>query len=83
MRSTYYGPSQYGTAQAPSTPAAYNGITTNPQQMMLDRQQAQAAAQSQARLAAQNSFSSRQGSGTPQPSTGAYNSQVNGASMST
>ncbi|CAO2656348.1 Nn.00g051510.m01.CDS01 [Neocucurbitaria sp. VM-36] len=83
MRSTYYGPSQYGTAPAPSTPSTYNGVASNPQQMMIDRQQAQVAAQSQARLAAQNSFSSRQGSGTPQPANGSYSGQVNGASMST
>ncbi|KAJ4365834.1 hypothetical protein N0V83_008455 [Neocucurbitaria cava] len=83
MRSTYYGPSQYGTAPAPSTPTTYNGMASNPQQMMIDRQQAQVAAQSQARLAAQNSFSSRQGSGTPQPPNGSYSGQVNGASMST
>lgn len=81
MRSTYYGPSQYGTAQAPSTPAAYSGMSANPQQMMIDRAQAQVAAQSQARMAAQNSFSNRQGSGTPQPPNGSYG--VNGASMST
>lgn len=78
LRSTYYGPSQYGaTPQAPVS-SAYN-----PQQMMIDRQQAQAAAQSQARLAAQNSFNSRQGSGTPQPPNGSYAGQANGASMST
>ncbi|KAF1843937.1 uncharacterized protein K460DRAFT_418919 [Cucurbitaria berberidis CBS 394.84] len=82
MRSTYYGPSQYGTAPAPSTPV-YNSIGTNPQQMMIDRQQAQVAAQSQARLAAQNSFNSRQDSGTPQPPNGSYSGQVNGASMTT
>ncbi|KAH7401445.1 hypothetical protein BKA66DRAFT_450447 [Pyrenochaeta sp. MPI-SDFR-AT-0127] len=81
MRSTYYGPSQYGSAQAPSTPAAYGGMPSNPQQMMIDRAQAQVAAQSQARLAAQNSFSNRQGSGTPQPPNGSFG--VNGASMST
>jgi hypothetical protein len=82
MRSTYYGPSQYGTPQ-PSTPSAtFNGLPGNPQQLMIDRQQAQAVAQSQARLAAQNSFSSnRQDSGTPQPP--GYNGQVNGTSMST
>lgn len=76
-RSSYYGPSQYGTPQA-STPSSFGGHT---QQMMIDRQQAQVAAQSQARLAAQSSFSSsRQGSGTPQPPTGG---QTNGTSMST
>jgi hypothetical protein len=74
---TYYAPSQYGNAQPQSQPqnhaqphtpiAAPPGYSSNPQQMMLDRQQAQAAAQPQARLAAQNSFSSRGGSGTPQP----------------
>ncbi|KAI8939333.1 hypothetical protein NX059_003124 [Plenodomus lindquistii] len=80
MRSTYYGPSQYGTPQAPtaSTPFA-GGTTTSHQQIMMERQQAQAAAQAQARLAAQNSFSSRQGSGTPQPANGAYGGQ-NGTS---
>ncbi|KAH8727169.1 hypothetical protein GQ44DRAFT_678208 [Phaeosphaeriaceae sp. PMI808] len=77
-RSTYYGSSQYGTPQSSS---ALNGLPSNPQQMIIDRQQAQAVAQSQARLAAQNSFSSsRQGSGTPQPPNGSYNGQVNGAS---
>lgn len=81
MRSTYYGPSQYGTPQASTTSASYTGLSANPQQMMIDRQQAQAVAQSQARLAAQNSFNNRQGSGTPQPSNGAYG--VNGTSTST
>jgi len=69
-RSTYYGPSQYGTSPAPAVSAPYTGMSANAQQMMIDRQQAQVAAQSQARLAAQNSFSSRQGSGTPQPPNG-------------
>lgn len=69
MASTYYGPSQYGTPQGQGARPGYTG---NPQQMMIDRQQAQVAAQSQARLAAQNSFSSRQGSGTPQPPNGSY-----------
>ncbi|USP73314.1 hypothetical protein yc1106_00588 [Curvularia clavata] len=83
MRSTYYGPSQYGTPQAPAATAPFNGMPTNPQQMMMERQQAQAAAQSQARLAAQNSFTnSRQGSGTPQPPNGSVYG-ANGASMST
>ncbi|KAI1533136.1 repeatmulti-domain protein [Pyrenophora tritici-repentis] len=83
MRSTYYGPPQYATPQAPATTAPYNGMSNNPQQMMIDRQQAQVAAQSQARLAAQNSFSSsRQGSGTPQPPNGSMFG-ANGASMST
>ncbi|CAA9962110.1 hypothetical protein PTNB73_03012 [Pyrenophora teres f. teres] len=83
MRSTYYGPPQYATPQAPATAAPYSGVSTNPQQMMIDRQQAQVAAQSQARLAAQNSFSSsRQGSGTPQPPNGSMYG-ANGASMST
>lgn len=82
LASTYYGPSQYGTPQAPVTRTGYTGLSGNPQQMMLDRQQAQVAAQSQARLAAQTSFSSRQGSGTPQPPNGSY-SAPNGASMST
>ncbi|KAH7394008.1 hypothetical protein DE146DRAFT_722361 [Phaeosphaeria sp. MPI-PUGE-AT-0046c] len=77
VRSSFYGPSQYGTPQA-STASGFGGHT---QQMMIDRQQAQVVAQSQARLAAQSSFSSsRQGSGTPQPPTGG---QVNGTSMST
>lgn len=82
MASTYYGPSQYGTPQASVTRTGYTGLSSNPQQMMLERQQAQAAAQSQARLAAQNSFSSRQGSGTPQPPNGAYGAP-NGTTMST
>ncbi|KAF1928936.1 uncharacterized protein M421DRAFT_420164 [Didymella exigua CBS 183.55] len=82
MASTYYGPSQYGTPQAPVTRTGYTTLSSNPQQMILDRQQAQVAAQSQARLAAQNSFSSRQGSGTPQPPNGSYGAP-NGTSMST
>jgi hypothetical protein len=72
MASTYYGPSQYGTPQAAAARTSYSGLSHNPQQMMIDRQQAQVAAQSQARLAAQNSFSSRQGSGTPQPPNGSH-----------
>jgi hypothetical protein len=84
MRSTYYGPSQYGTPQASTPSTTFGGLPANPQQMMIDRQQAQVAAQSQARLAAQSSFSSsRQGSGTPQPPNGPYGGQANGASMST
>ncbi|KAJ4363785.1 hypothetical protein N0V95_000979 [Ascochyta clinopodiicola] len=84
MASTYYGPSQYGTPQAPVTRTGYTGLPpSNPQQLIIDRQQAQVAAQSQARLAAQNSFSSRQGSGTPQPPNGSYSGPPNGASMST
>lgn len=84
MASTYYGPSQYGTPQVPVTRTGYTGLpSNNPQQMMLDRQQAQVAAQSQARLAAQNSFSNRQGSGTPQPPNGSYGGPPNGTSMST
>jgi len=96
MRSTYYGPSQYGTPQS-STPSAagLNGMSSafngnfssligNTQQSMIDRQQAQAVAQSQARLAAQSSFSSsRQESGTPQPPNSGHNGQTNGTSMST
>jgi hypothetical protein len=86
MRSMYHGPPQYATPQAPAATASYNGMPTNPQQMMLDRQQAQVAAQSQARLAAQsslNSFSnSRAGSGTPQPPNGSMYG-ANGSSMST
>lgn len=80
-RSTYYGPSQYGTPQLTAGSSGFNG-SSNPQQMMLDRQQAQVAAQSQARLAAQNSFS-RQGSGTPQPPNSSFGGQTNGTSMST
>lgn len=72
MRSTYYGQSQFGTPQAGAASANYTGLPSNPQQMMIDRQQAQQVAQSQARLAAQNSFTSRQGSGTPQPPNGSY-----------
>lgn len=86
MASTYYGPSQYGAPQTPVTRTGYPGLASsnsNPQQMMIDRQQAQVAAQSQARLAAQNSFTSRQGSGTPQPSNGSYGGPPNGTSMST
>jgi hypothetical protein len=81
IRSTYYGPSQYGTPQAPASSGAYSGLPTNPQQMMIDRQQAQQVAQSQARLAAQNSFNSRQGSDTPQPPNGSYS--ANGLPAST
>jgi hypothetical protein len=76
---------QYATPQ-PSTPAAappagYGNMGSNHQQMVLDRQQAQIAAQSQARLAAQ-SFQ-RPGSGTPQPPNPQYNGQQqpNGAPM--
>lgn len=80
MRSTYYPPAQYGNAQphtpvAPSTP----GYAPNAQQL-LERQQ---ASQTQARLAAQNSFN-RQGSGTPQPPpNGQYGGQANGTPMAT
>jgi hypothetical protein len=83
-RSSYYGPSQYGTPQASTPSTTFGGLPANPQQMMIDRQQAQVAAQSQARLAAQSSFSSsRAGSGTPQPPNGSYNGQANGTTMST
>jgi hypothetical protein len=83
MASTYYGPSQYGTPQPPVARTGYAGLSSNPQQMMMDRQQAQVAAQSQARLAAQTSFgSSRQDSGTPQPPNALYGAP-NGTSMST
>ncbi|KAL5120366.1 hypothetical protein ACEQ8H_001656 [Pleosporales sp. CAS-2024a] len=85
-RSSYYGPSQYGTGQTTST---FGGLAANTQQMM----QAQQVAQSQARLAAQNSFgsSSRAGSGTPQPPNGGggggggggFTGQTNGNSMAT
>jgi hypothetical protein len=86
LRSTYYPPSQYGNAQ-PHTPVApvTPGFSANPQQIMMNREQAQAAQQPQARLAAQNSFT-RQGSGTPQPPSngnGQYGGQANGASMMT
>lgn len=80
-RSSYYGTSQYATPSASST---QNTTSSDPRQMMMDRQQSQMAAQSQARLAAQNSFSSsRQGSDTPQPPSNSFGGQVNGASMST
>ncbi|KAF2266193.1 hypothetical protein CC78DRAFT_615269 [Lojkania enalia] len=74
-RPNYYGQSgipatQYGTPQPPTPstvpPTNYAAAGTNHQQMLLDRQQSQVAAQSQARMAAQSSFL-RQGSGTPQP----------------
>jgi hypothetical protein len=82
MRSTYYGPSQYGgTPQAHPPATAFNGLSTNAQQLMIDRQQAQVAPQSQARLQAHASFSSN--SGTPQPPNRSYGGQANGASMST
>ncbi|KAF2177933.1 hypothetical protein K469DRAFT_676649 [Zopfia rhizophila CBS 207.26] len=92
MRSSYYAQpvsqpmAQYGTPQpsTPSTvaPTSYNSITSDHQQLMMDRQRAQLAAQPQARMAAQNSFN-RQGSGTPQPPNGQYGGQppVNGAPM--
>jgi hypothetical protein len=72
-RSSYYGPSQYGTPQASTPSTTFGGLPANPQQMMIERQQAQAAAQSQARLAAQSSFSS----------SSSYNGQANGTTMST
>ncbi|KAF2799494.1 hypothetical protein K505DRAFT_356545 [Melanomma pulvis-pyrius CBS 109.77] len=84
VRPSYYGQSQYGAPQAPTPapagPTVFNSISSNHQQMMLERQQTQ---QSQARLAAQNSFNSRQDSGTPQPPNPQYNGQppVNGAPM--
>jgi hypothetical protein len=83
-RGSYYGQSQYGTPQthapAPQTPIGFSSISSNHQQMMLDRQQAQ---QSQARLAVQNNINTRQESGTPQPPNPQYNGQppVNGTSM--
>lgn len=78
MRSTYYGQSQFGTPQNTAATPGYPGLPAGRQQMMMDRQQ---AAQSQARLAAQNSFNSRQGSGTPQPPNGSFPS--NGLPSST
>jgi hypothetical protein len=84
VRGNYYGQSQYGTPQthapAAQAPVGFSSISSNHQQMMLERQQTQ---QSQARLAAQNSFNARQGSGTPQPPNPQYNGQppVNGTSM--
>ncbi|KAH6637432.1 hypothetical protein C7974DRAFT_331644 [Boeremia exigua] len=78
VASTYYGPSQYGTQTPAARPPFSPAGPANPQQMMLDRQQAQVAAQSQARIAAQNSFG-RQGSGTPQPNGGFAG--ANGTSM--
>ncbi|ORY12681.1 hypothetical protein BCR34DRAFT_563209 [Clohesyomyces aquaticus] len=77
VRSTYYGQpgTQYSTPQAPTPstvgPLGYNVMGANTQQMMLERQQAQLAAQPQARMAAQNSLN-RQGSGTPQPPNPQY-----------
>jgi hypothetical protein len=86
VRSTYYPPSQYGTAQPhTSTAAVTPGFNTTAQQIMMSREQVQAAQQPQARLAAQNSFT-RQGSGTPQPpanGNGQFGGQPNGASMVT
>jgi hypothetical protein len=75
--------SQFGTPQyaasTPAPPAGFNLSGTNHQQMMLDRQQAQAAAQSQARMAAQGSFH-RPGSDTPQAPNSQYPGQPpNGA----
>ncbi|KAF2000339.1 hypothetical protein P154DRAFT_620173 [Amniculicola lignicola CBS 123094] len=90
MRSSYYGQtavpqsSQYGAVQ-PSTPSAnppsgYGAVGSHQQQMMYDRQQAQIAAQSQARMAAAPTNLPRQDSGTPQPGTAQYGGQqVNGA----
>ncbi|KAF2466502.1 uncharacterized protein BDR25DRAFT_268441 [Lindgomyces ingoldianus] len=77
MRASYYQQpgTQYSTPQPPTPstpgPTGYNAMSSNHQQMMLDRQQAQLAAQPQARMAAQNSFN-RQGSGTPQPPNSQY-----------
>jgi hypothetical protein len=84
MASTYYGPSQYGTPQPTVARTGFAGLSSNPQQMMMDRQQAQVAAQSQARLAAQTSFGGggRQDSSTPQPPSALYGAP-NGTSMST
>ncbi|CAI6338423.1 unnamed protein product [Periconia digitata] len=98
IRNTYYPASQFGNPQPqPHTPAAASaapphnatitpGYNANPQQLIYNQQQAQAATQPQARLAAQNSFSSRQGSGTPQPgqTNGQFpNGQSNIGSMAT
>ncbi|PVI07005.1 hypothetical protein DM02DRAFT_581679 [Periconia macrospinosa] len=98
IRNTYYPASQFGHAQPqPHTPVAGSappprastatpGYGANPQQIILNQQQAQAATQPQARLAAQTSFSSRQSSGTPQPGppNGQFaNGQPNAGSMAT
>lgn len=79
--------SQYGNAQlaTPSTvgPAGFHtSMSSEQQQIMLDRQRQQLAVQPQARMAAQGSFN-RQGSGTPQPPNPQYGGQpgVNGATM--
>ncbi|KAF2752032.1 hypothetical protein M011DRAFT_415103 [Sporormia fimetaria CBS 119925] len=81
MRSTYYpqGAANPVTYATPSTPSpsnvgSYNALAPNHQQMVNDRQQAQAVAQSQARLAAQNNIH-RNGSGTPQPPASQYGGQ--------
>lgn len=70
--------SQYATPQPPTpsavAPMGYNAMGATHQQLMLDRQQAQIAAQSQARIAAQAAHTAfnRNGSGTPQPPNPQY-----------
>ncbi|OCK99328.1 uncharacterized protein K441DRAFT_673645 [Cenococcum geophilum 1.58] len=78
---------QYGTPQ-PATPSAlgpsgfHTSMTTEQQQLMMDRQRAQLAMQPQARMAAQGN-ANRRDSGTPQPPNGQYGGQqqVNGTPM--
>ncbi|OCL01698.1 hypothetical protein AOQ84DRAFT_306221 [Glonium stellatum] len=78
---------QYGTPQ-PATPSAlgpsgfHTSMTTEQQQLMMDRQRAQLAMQPQARMAAQGN-TTRQDSGTPQPPNGQYGGQqqINGTPM--
>jgi len=57
-------------------------MTSEQQQLMMDRQRAQLALQPQARVVAQEGIN-RQGSGTPQPPNGQYSGQqqVNGTPM--
>jgi hypothetical protein len=80
--------SQYGGNAQPATPSTvgptgfHSSMSSEQQQIMLDRQRQQLAVQPQARMAAQGSFN-RQGSGTPQPPNPQYGGQqgVNGAPM--
>ncbi|KAF2815482.1 uncharacterized protein BDZ99DRAFT_516200 [Mytilinidion resinicola] len=83
-------PAQYSTPQ-PATPANlgpsgfHSTMTAEQQQLMMDRNRAQLAAQPAARVAAQEVVN-RQGSGTPQPANGQYpgqQQQVNGIPMAT
>jgi hypothetical protein len=86
VRSQFYGPAQ-AAAIGPS--GFHSTMTTHEQQQMMERQRAQIAAQTQARLAAAgqtgaNMGPSRGSSGTPQPPSNGgpgYYGQLNGSSM--